>query len=136
MSLPSESGKQSAFSRFRKLDIHGLAIESKTEDIGCRALNGKRVFRGSVKLNIANDGRILSLFDNTVSVSDATDPTCLKVENIRIEQPDELTLTMQTFLAIEGFVASNIAPTDVDAYLSELSLSLESYLANYLSDKR
>ncbi|MFN3211754.1 MAG: TetR/AcrR family transcriptional regulator [Henriciella sp.] len=45
-------------------------------------------------------------------------------------------ITMQTFLAIEGFVASNIAPTDVDAYLSELSLNLESYLANYLSDER
>ena len=45
-------------------------------------------------------------------------------------------MTMQTFLAIEGFVASNVAPGEVDQYLSELSLSLESYLANYLSDER
>lgn len=34
-----------------------------------QTLNGRKVFRGSVKLNIANDGRVLSLFDNTFAVS-------------------------------------------------------------------
>jgi len=34
-----------------------------------QTLNGRKVFRGSIKLNLATDGRILSLFDNTVSIS-------------------------------------------------------------------
>lgn len=33
-------------------------------------INDKEVFRGSVKLNVGSDGRILSLFDNTTTVND------------------------------------------------------------------
>lgn len=45
-------------------------------------------------------------------------------------------ITMQTFLAIEGFLATQVDPAQADQYFDELSLSLESYLANYLSDDR
>lgn len=45
-------------------------------------------------------------------------------------------ITMQTFLAIEGFLATQIDPSDADRYFDELSVNLESYLANYLSDDR
>jgi len=33
-----------------------------------QTINGKNVFRGSVKVNLANDGRILSVFDHTFPV--------------------------------------------------------------------
>ena len=36
-----------------------------------QTLNGRKVFRGTVKINIANDGRILSTFDNTFPISEA-----------------------------------------------------------------
>ena len=45
-------------------------------------------------------------------------------------------ITMQTFLAIEGFTASHIPPDQAEAYFDELSLSQERYLAYYLSDDR
>ncbi len=36
-----------------------------------QTLNGKKVFRGTVKINVANDGRILSTFDNTFQISES-----------------------------------------------------------------
>ena len=45
-------------------------------------------------------------------------------------------MTMQIFLSIEGFVAANVGQSDVDRFFDELSLNLESYLANYLDDER
>ncbi|MCB0756503.1 MAG: hypothetical protein KDB98_12965, partial [Flavobacteriales bacterium] len=33
-----------------------------------QTLNGRKVFRGSIKLNVAKNGRVLSLFDNTMPV--------------------------------------------------------------------
>lgn len=45
-------------------------------------------------------------------------------------------VTMQSFLAIEGFSATLGSPEKADQYFDELSLSVESYLANYLSDDR
>ncbi|MCF8278719.1 MAG: T9SS type A sorting domain-containing protein [Flavobacteriales bacterium] len=38
-----------------------------------QTINGHRVFRGSVKMNVSNDGRVLSIFDHTFSVSDNID---------------------------------------------------------------
>ena len=45
-------------------------------------------------------------------------------------------VTIQLFLAIEGFVASEVSAEQADTYFEEVSLSIESYLANYLSDRR
>ena len=45
-------------------------------------------------------------------------------------------VTMQIFLAIENFVAARISSERADAYFDEISLNMESYLANYLSDDR
>ena len=39
-----------------------------------QTVNGRRVFRGSVKVNLATDGRVLSLFDHTFSIPEAVDP--------------------------------------------------------------
>lgn len=38
-----------------------------------QTINGKNVFRGSVKVNLANDGRILSVFDHTFPVYENVD---------------------------------------------------------------
>lgn len=38
-----------------------------------QTLNGRKVFRSSVKVNIANNGKILSLFDHTLAVSGQVD---------------------------------------------------------------
>jgi len=38
-----------------------------------QTIDGKRVFRGSVKVNLANNGRVLSVFDHTFSVGQNVD---------------------------------------------------------------
>lgn len=38
-----------------------------------QTLNYRKVFRGSVKLNVGNDGRVLSLFDHTFEISESLD---------------------------------------------------------------
>ena len=38
-----------------------------------QTINGKKVFRGSIKVNLANNGRVLSVFDHTFSVSENVD---------------------------------------------------------------
>ena len=45
-------------------------------------------------------------------------------------------VTMQIFLAIEGFVASHVSPEQEHAYFAEISMAMENYLSNYLSDDR
>lgn len=45
-------------------------------------------------------------------------------------------ITMQTFLGVEGYLAAQVDAVERDRYFEELSLNLESYLANYLSDDR
>lgn len=35
-----------------------------------QTIDGRKIFRGSIKINLANDGRVLSLFDHTFSIAD------------------------------------------------------------------
>jgi|GEM_PF-226678 len=45
-------------------------------------------------------------------------------------------VSMQIFLSIEGLLAAQSRTDEADRYIKELSLNLESYLANYLNDDR
>ncbi len=45
-------------------------------------------------------------------------------------------VTMQIFLAIEGFVASHVSQEQEKAYFAEISMAVENYLSAYLSDDR
>ncbi len=58
----------------------GLVVENVVESPKAKhyrfsqTVNNRKVFRGSVKVNIGLDGRLLSVFDHTFSVDDNTDP--------------------------------------------------------------
>ncbi|MBI1285988.1 MAG: T9SS type A sorting domain-containing protein [Flavobacteriales bacterium] len=59
----------------------GLALENFAQSPKAKhyrfvqTLNGRKVFRGSVKLNVGNDGKILSLFDHTFGIQNDVDAT-------------------------------------------------------------
>lgn len=58
-----------------------LVLENLTESPKAKhyqfsqTLNGRKLFRGSVKLNLAQDGKVLSIFDHTFPVSNSPSPT-------------------------------------------------------------
>lgn len=57
----------------------GLVLENFVESPKAKhyrfvqTVNGRKIFRGSVKLNVGNDGKILSLFDHTFSIQNDVD---------------------------------------------------------------
>lgn len=72
----AEAAKQFLRNTISNLKTESVSIELVDEVFSPKAkhyhfaqtINGKKVFRGSVKINIANNGRILSVFDHTFPV--------------------------------------------------------------------
>lgn len=62
-----------------KHDLVGIELMNEVESpkgkhlLFAQTVNGKRVFRGSIKVNIGIDGKVLSLFDHTYSISNDID---------------------------------------------------------------
>jgi len=79
---PNEQAvKQYLLSTIPNLKSESVSVELANEILSPKAkhyrfnqtINGKNIFRGSIKVNLANDGRILSVFDHTFSVNQNID---------------------------------------------------------------
>lgn len=67
-------------SNLKNSDSHLVLTDFKTSPKArhyrfSQTLNGRKLFRGAIKLNVSNDGRILTLFDNTYPIDSEASST-------------------------------------------------------------